>query len=504
MRTFERTLESTLTTKELSEFLEKFLDSSVSGVTSDSRQVKLGTIFVAVHGGTQDGHLFIPEAEKAGAVLIIGERDLLPSEKPTKIPYLKVPESREALAQAASLFYKNPSQSLLMIGVTGTSGKTTTTYLLESILQAAGCQVGVIGTINIRYGKTVIPSSLTTPDSVELQRILALMKSEGITAVVMEVSSHSLKQRRVSFIAFDGMIFSNLTPEHLDFHPTMEDYFDSKAYLFTHLARFSSSVKKHPVAVINSEKDQGDDYGKRLISIIQADPHNPLQVSCIDETRGLQVGLEGIRGELKGVKVHSSFTGQFNVSNIASAVVLSQALKIPNPAIEEGISQLKGVPGRLEKVENSHGIHVWVDYAHKPDALQKVLLSLRKLQTGGRLITVFGCGGDRDRQKRPIMGQIAAECSDHVFITSDNPRTEDPHLIIQQILEGTQNHSNITVESDRRKAITAALHFAKKGDLVLIAGKGHEDYQILGKKKVHFDDREVIHDAFLNYDAWKA
>jgi UDP-N-acetylmuramoyl-L-alanyl-D-glutamate--2,6-diaminopimelate ligase len=467
----------------------EILNSVVLGVTSDSRQVQPGVIFVAFPGEVQDGHKFIAEVECKGALCILGERDL---EHPTKVPYLKVFNGREALAQLAADYYGNPSGSLLMIGVTGTSGKTTTTYVLESILQAAGHRVGVIGTINFRFGSKVFPSSHTTPGPVELQKLLFDMKVAGCSAVVMEISSHALKQHRADFIAFDGMIFTNLSSEHLDFHKDMEDYFRSKSRLFIELAEFSARAGKSPVAAINSE----DEYGRRLIHQISTSEKQSLRVYPYSTEKHFVVTLNGLQGQINGVSFESSLTGRFNGSNISSAVTLAQNLGIPDDSILKGITQLDGVPGRLEKVGNPAGIHIWVDYAHKPDALEKVLKTLREIRGHHRLITVFGCGGDRDRTKRPVMGRIAADLSEHVFITSDNPRTENPMTIIQEILKGIQGYSNFTVEIDRRTAISKAIRSAKPGDLILVAGKGHEDYQIIGTEKIHFDDREVILEVF--------
>ncbi|MEO5970204.1 MAG: UDP-N-acetylmuramoyl-L-alanyl-D-glutamate--2,6-diaminopimelate ligase [Bdellovibrionia bacterium] len=454
----------------------------VTGITSDSREVQPGFIFVAIQGGSQDGRQFIDTAIQRGAILILGEDDT------AHVPYIRIKDVRCALAALAAEFYGNPSLSLLIIGVTGTSGKTTTTYLLESILQAAGHHVGMIGTISFRFGAKVFPSTHTTPGPVELQRLLFQMKEEGCTAVVMEVSSHALKQKRVNSISFDGMIFTNLSPEHLDFHPDMEDYFQAKALLFSEVAKFSLGQGKVPVAAINED----DEYGRRLLTSVT------LNSQGFHVGQNFRITPGGITGTINGITIQSPMTGHFNCSNIAGAVSLAQSLGITSQVIENGVRNLSGVPGRLEGVLNDFGIHVWVDYAHKPDALEKVLKTLGALRQGSRLITVFGCGGDRDRKKRPLMGKIAVESSDLVFITSDNPRTEDPSAIIDEILGGTAGHTNFVIEVDRKQAIFKAIQNAQSGDLVLIAGKGHEDYQILGTKKIHFDDREVAAEAFIS------
>jgi UDP-N-acetylmuramoyl-L-alanyl-D-glutamate--2,6-diaminopimelate ligase len=491
------------------EILSQVRQGKFTGVTSDSRQVKAGTLFVAVSGLSQDGHAFAAQAVQQGATAVVGEQTLSLS-----APYLQVRDSRAALADLATAFYGDPSLSLKMAAVTGTSGKTTTTYILESILQAAGAKVGVIGTVNFRFGKKVYPSTHTTPGPVELQKLLAEMKSDGCTHVVMEVSSHALKQHRVGGIAFDTMGFSNLTPEHLDFHPDMEDYFRSKAMLFTDFFEKAIQAGKKPVRVINAD----DQYGLKLLGLLGANtqssvpnsPQNSVDAYAIAKTE-LKDSLAGISGRMKGrggdkdgtIHVQSNLMGQFNVSNLLCAIGMAQGLGVPTQAIEEGIKRLPAVPGRLERVPNSKGIYVFVDYAHKSDALEKVLKNLQGLKAADRkIITVFGCGGDRDRIKRPVMGRIAVELSDEVIVTSDNPRTEDPHAIIGEIVAGIEEFRKIhpargpyQVEADRKKAIEKAIQIAKPGDLVLIAGKGHEDYQIIGTQKVHFDDREVAAQA---------
>jgi UDP-N-acetylmuramoyl-L-alanyl-D-glutamate--2,6-diaminopimelate ligase len=464
------------------------------GVTSDSRQVKSGMIFVATRGESQDGHQFIPQARQAGAVLVVGE------EAPASgVPYLQVPDGRAALAKIASAFYRNPSHSMLLVGVTGTSGKTTTAFLVESILAAAGHKVGLIGTVVFRYPGKVLDSTHTTPGAAELQKLLAEMRDAGCTAVAIEVSSHALKQQRVGSIAFDATIFTNLTPEHLDYHPDMEDYFGAKAMLFTDFAAEARKAGKKPIASICIDSQ----WGQRLVSLVSGRQPKEMEKIVRFSVEGtadfsgktLKMDLDGIHGEVAGIKIESSLTAKFNVANILGAVGAADALGVSPDAIANGVRDLKSVPGRLEAVPNSKGIHVLVDYAHKPDALEKVLHTLRGVNSSRRLITVFGCGGDRDRAKRPVMGKLAVELSDFAIVTSDNPRTENPQSIIDEILGGMKGHSNFKVEPDRKKAIHEAIRSAKKGDVVLIAGKGHEDYQIIGTSKVHFDDREVAREA---------
>ncbi len=474
----------------------------VTAVTSDSRSLKKGAVFVAVHGGTRDGHEFIPMAERAGVALIVGE-----TAPPAglKTPYIRVPDSRWALARLASRFFGNPSHSMKMIGVTGTSGKTTTTYLIETILQAAGEAVGVIGTVNFRFGDRIFPSTHTTPGAVELQRLLAEMRDAGCTTVVMEVSSHALKQGRSACVAFDAMVFNNLSPEHLDFHPDMEDYFQSKKLLFTQGVSDSIEAGKKPVACVHI----GDSYGRRLDQELRVNPPPGLIVKSFGmeaeadvSGAALQFSVDEISGKVAGITLRAPLTGYFNAQNLLGAMTAAMAAGASAQAVSGGLDRLKGVPGRLERVPNDRGMQVLVDYAHKPDALEKVLKTLEKVKGAGRLLTVFGCGGDRDRTKRPVMGRLASELSDLCFVTSDNPRTENPESILQEIVAGMQGRPNFQVEIDRKKAIEAAIRAARPGDIVLIAGKGHEDYQIIsdpsspdGTRKVHFDDREVAADV---------
>jgi UDP-N-acetylmuramoyl-L-alanyl-D-glutamate--2,6-diaminopimelate ligase len=469
---------------------ESVLKQEVTGITADSRQVKAGFVFVAVRGATQDGHQFISEVARRKPSLMIVES--LPDHSTLSIPHIQVSSSRQALAKAAANFYGDPSHGMKVIGVTGTSGKTTMTYLLESILRAQGEEVGVIGTINFRYKDRVLAATHTTPGAVEIQALLAEMKASGCTAAVLEVSSHALKQNRAAFIAYDAMVFTNLSPEHQDFHPDMEDYFQSKAILFRGSVIYSVNSGKTPVLAINVD----DAYGDRLAKELQKRTDSRIRLLPFGVGEGdVTTDLQGIRGEINGVKVDSRLRGKFNVYNLFAAIAVAQGMGLDRAKTAAGIAALKKIPGRLEPVENSRGITILVDYAHKSDALEKVLSTLREIRGRNRLITVMGCGGDRDRKKRPVMGKIAAELSDHVFVTSDNPRSENPIAIIEEILTGMQGSNHKTVEPDRRKAIFAAIASARKGDIVLIAGKGHEDYQILGTEKVHFDDREVAAEA---------
>ncbi len=471
-----------------------FGELEVVAVTSDSREVRKGVVFVAVQGTSQDGNQFIGSARQSGAALIVSDR-------PDSGADLIVSDARIALAELASAFQGHPSRQMKMIGVTGTSGKTTTAFVIEGILKAANLHVGLIGTVVFRHGNKVIPSTHTTPGPVELQALLAQMRDGGCQAVVMEVSSHALKQHRVGGIAFDGMVFTNLSPEHLDFHPDMEDYFHSKAMLFDELARSSVLAGKHPFAAINAD----DAYGERLLSEVvdrRIEGFQSIGFGFKDSAtfRGdqLKIGIDGISGRVGDVDFHSTLIGGFNASNLMGAIAVARGIGIAPEAVTRGVENLQLVPGRLEAVPNSQGIHILVDYAHKPDALEKVLAMLKAVKGCGRLITVFGCGGDRDRQKRPVMGQIAVKHSDQVVITTDNPRSEDPLAIIAEIEVGTAGHNNFSVEADRRRAIHSAVKAARAGDIVLIAGKGHENYQIVGTEKFPFDDREVALQALIS------
>jgi UDP-N-acetylmuramoyl-L-alanyl-D-glutamate--2,6-diaminopimelate ligase len=478
------------------------LDQEITGLTYDSRQVKAGEVFFAIPGEKFDGHEFIPQALQRGAAgVVVAQKRTWPPDA----TWIRTKDVRRTMGLWGAHFYGRPSRRMRVVGVTGTNGKTTVAYLVESILAAAGLEPGVIGTINYRYRGRQFPSHHTTPESLELQSLLAAMETSGARSAVMEVSSHALVQERVRGIDFDVGIFTNLSRDHLDYHPTMDDYFLAKSKLFTDYLKTSSKPKK--AAVIYGE----DARGKELLDGLRA---------CGLETWSYGVGnqwdiypvelksdVSGLRGRLrfKGGQLDfsSPLIGTANLQNIMGAVGVGGCLELPADVIAKGIHRLSAVPGRLEKVENDLGVSVLVDYAHTPDALEKVLGAVRPL-TQRRLLTVFGCGGDRDRGKRPLMGEIAARLSDLVVLTSDNPRTEDPLRILAEIEDGVQRtgltkfggdvlraERGYRVEADRRAAIRIGLLAAQRGDLVLIAGKGHEDYQILGTTKIHFDDREV-------------
>lgn len=478
------------------------LDQEVTGLTCDSRQVRVGEIFFAIPGEKLDGHEFIPQALESGAAGVIVAHKASWLQGTT---WIRTKDVRRTMGLWGAHFYGRPSRRMKLVGVTGTNGKTTVAYLVESILSAAGLEPGVIGTINYRYRGRQVPSHHTTPESLELQSLLAEMEAAGAQSVVMEVSSHALVQERVRGIDFDVGIFTNLSRDHLDYHASMDDYFSAKSKLFTDYLKVS--VKPKRAAVIYAE----DARGRELLHKLR---DSGLETWSYGEDSEwdihpvtVQRDVAGLRGQLEFKGRHLDFSspllGAANLQNIMGAVGVGGCLELPANVIAKGIQQLTSVPGRLEKVENNLGVSVLVDYAHTPDALEKVLGAVRPL-TQRRVLTVFGCGGDRDRGKRPLMGEIAARLSDLLVLTSDNPRTEDPLRILAEIENGVQKtglkrfgdgspqtERGYWVEKDRRAAIRIGLRIAQRGDLVLIAGKGHEDYQILGAKKIHFDDREV-------------
>ncbi len=476
-----------------SSLLQMVQSGKILSITSDSKKVTPGALFVAIRGVNQDGHRYISQVLRSGAVGIVGEE---PSREYRNAFYIQVKDSRKALAYLAAEFYKNPSHTMKVIGVTGTSGKTTITYLMESILKKAGYKVGVIGTINTRFGRKILASDLTTPGPLELQKTVSEMKKASCNAVVMEVSSHALKQSRAAFMAYDAMVFTNLSPEHQDYHLSMQDYFESKAILFREGLKVSLMANKKPVLVVNRD----DPYGKKLMRTL------PRSDYCygLKNWRKLDLSFYGTNGVVKIGKgplmsIRSPLLGEFNALNILAAVSVAKGLGIKDQLIRDGVWALKSIPGRLEKVPHSHQRHILIDYAHKPQALQKVLELLAHMKKQGKLITVFGCGGDRDRKKRPIMGKTAVSLSDDVIVTSDNPRTETPEKIIKEILVGMRGYSNYSVEPDRKTAIFRAISQSQKGDIVLIAGKGHEEYQILKRGKIHFSDREIVREALKNF-----
>lgn len=466
----------------------------VTAITDDSRAVRPGSLFVAVKGEQADGHQFISAAVKAGAAGLVAQQQVAG----LSIPFVRVADSRKALGLLGGRFYGNPSARIRMIGVTGTNGKTTTTYVCKTLLEAVGRQVGLIGTVAYQIGAETIPASHTTPGALELQQLLAKMVDRGCTTAVMEVSSHALAQDRTSGCEYDVAVFSNLTQDHLDFHHTMEEYFQAKLRLFTGL---TGTRKPNKRAIVNSD----DPSGIRMKALC------PAPVWTYGLKGKADLCAENVRLSLGGTTftsatpagsfpIESHLVGEHNVYNLLAAIGVALHEGATPDQVRQAVTHVTNVPGRFERVIAGQRFTVVVDYAHTEDALVRLLTAATALKVG-RIITVFGCGGDRDRRKRPQMGRAAVQYSDVVILTSDNPRTEDPLAILQEVEIGVADalRQRPTVQyqkvADRREAIGVAVREARPGDMVLIAGKGHEDYQIIGTKKFHFDDREVAREA---------
>jgi UDP-N-acetylmuramoyl-L-alanyl-D-glutamate--2,6-diaminopimelate ligase len=480
--------------------LEGETDLNINGLSYDSRKISEGDLFVAIKGSSRNGHDYLPQAIENGAAAAVVEEF---NDHLKGISLIKVTDSREALSQLAARFYDYPFKGMEIVGITGTNGKTTTSYILESILRAGGKESGVIGTINYRFKGKVYPSPVTTPESLDLMCLMRDMADNGVTHLVMEVSSHALDQKRTGQCPFRVGILTNISRDHLDYHRTMDEYFHAKSILF---------------------RDLCDGYpGEDCYGIINRDDPRGEEMAALTRARILTYGVEGeadfkanlfkadgggIKAEIstpgETIEVNSPLLGKINIYNILAATAAAYCMGIEPGKIVEGIANLKNVPGRLEPVLNRKGLSIVVDYAHTPDALEKAQENLRPLITG-KLITVFGCGGDRDQGKRFEMGLTAGKNSDIVIITSDNPRSEDPLFIIGKIEEGVkkaglvrmdwnmENQSRKScyfVEENRRTAIKKAVSMAEERDLVLIAGKGHEDYQIVGTEIKDFDDRK--------------
>ncbi|MBI4402236.1 MAG: UDP-N-acetylmuramoyl-L-alanyl-D-glutamate--2,6-diaminopimelate ligase [Nitrospirae bacterium] len=486
------------------------LNVDVTALTDDSRLVRPGSVFVAVAGGRADGHAFLSQAVDAGASALVVEKpwpfgvEVGPGvgRVVPPVPMVRVKDSRRALGLLASRFHRDPSSRLSMIGVTGTNGKTTVTYLCKAVLEASGRRVGLIGTVAYHIGAERLHASHTTPGAVELQALLARMVDAGLDSAVMEVSSHALALDRAAGCEFDVAVFTNLTQDHLDFHADLDDYFDAKLRLFTSLT--PAGNKPNPKrAIVNMD----DARGERVCAASRV----PVWTYAIRAQADIRA--EDVRLSLAGTRftavtpagrfpVEGRLVGEHNVYNMLAAVGVGLHERLSTDTIRAGIRSVENVPGRFERVEAGQNFTVVVDYAHTEDALVRLLAAAHALKTG-RIITVFGCGGDRDRGKRPKMGRAAAQRSDLVILTSDNPRTEDPLAILREVEAGLRealdpskpNRVRYEVIADRRMDIEAAIREAKPGDMVLIAGKGHEDYQIIGDKRVHFDDREVAREA---------
>lgn len=486
-------------------------DVSVHEITHDSRMVEPGWIFAAIPGDHTDGHAYIPRAVQSGASAILAQNP--PSADRGDIPWIEVPNTRKILGIVAGAVHGNPSEHLTLVGITGTNGKTTLTYLLESVVREAGGSPGVMGTISHRWGGEELPARHTTPEATDIQRVLAHMVRDGVTHAITEVSSHGLDLDRLEGCNFDIGVFTNLSQDHLDYHRDMEDYFRAKKKLFAEL--LPASTKFNTKAAINAD----DAYGRRLMEELGG--HGYLSFAVDRETSvrcdSASIGSDGIRARIETpdgmVEVRSALTGAFNLSNILAAVAVSHALGMDLEDTARGIEAVESVPGRVERVASSRA-SIFVDYAHTPDALRNVLEGLAALGEH-RIVTIMGCGGDRDKTKRPLMGAESARLSDAVIVTSDNPRTEDPGAIIADIVAGVRSEglkemsppladglrdgNTFHVIPDRREAIMRVVPLLQEGDILLVAGKGHETYQEIHGVRYPFDDREIIRDALKRH-----
>jgi UDP-N-acetylmuramoyl-L-alanyl-D-glutamate--2,6-diaminopimelate ligase len=478
------------------EILAQSGNPSVRGLEYDSRKVQPGDVFFAMRGETYDGNRFIDQAIAAGAVAIV--TDSLEEKPRPEVAWAQAAHARRVLARLSANFYQRPAERLAMTGITGTNGKSTSAFLLESMLRAAGRKTALIGTIEYHVAGKILPAAHTTPEAPELNRMLNQALGDGAREAVMEVSSHALAQQRVYGIPFDVAVFTNLTRDHLDYHHTMEEYFASKRILF------EGSGTDHPrVAVLNIDGD----YGVKLIKVSK---HRGAQVLTYGLRKAdlhaekVEIGPRGTRFDLVTpdavIPLFSTLLGQVNVYNILAAAGAACARGLPAEHISSGVEALTRVPGRFERVDCGQPFTVVVDYAHTQDALRNLASLARRFveQAGnrGRVITVFGCGGNRDRAKRPLMGEAAGGLSDFVVLTSDNPRKEDPLAIINDALVGLQrSDAKYKVEPDRKAAIALAIAEARPGDIVLLAGKGHEKFQIVGQEAIPFDDVEVAREA---------
>jgi UDP-N-acetylmuramoyl-L-alanyl-D-glutamate--2,6-diaminopimelate ligase len=457
----------------------------ISGIVYDSRRAAPGSLFVALHGEHTDGSAYVEDAVNRGAAAIISQT---PCASGGSFPCIQVADARLELARLSAVFYGHPSDRLCTVGITGTNGKTTVSFMLREIFKAAGRRSGLLGTVRYEIGDRVIPASRTTPESPDLQAMLAQMVRAGCDSAVMEVSSHALAQHRVDGILYDAAIFTNLTQDHLDYHGTLEEYFNVKSRLFNQVRRF---------AVINSD----DPWGRRLLDsrkfldgLISYGFEESAQVrglNPVSDTNGSRMSVQSPWGD---VEVSLRLIGRFNLSNALAAFSAAAALGIPVEIIARALAAMPCVPGRLEAVENKKGRRVFVDYAHTDDALLNVLQTLRDI-TPGKLVVVFGCGGNRDKGKRALMGNVAARLADYSVITNDNPRNEIPEKIAADIAAGFDSERKYEIVLDRKTAISRGLELIGKKDVLLIAGKGHETYQEFNGAIFPFDDRETVREA---------
>lgn len=459
---------------------ENYADIDIKGVTCDSRRVEKGFAFVCISGSSQDGHDYAEKAEQSGAAVIISQRKIGVSNEIT------VPDTHEAYSDICAAWFGHPAKALKLIGVTGTNGKTSVTYMLKSILENAGHKVGLIGTIQNMIGDTVIETKNTTPDAYELNRLFSLMKQQGCDYVVMEVSSHALDQKRVCNLNFEAAVFTNLTQDHLDYHITMENYLAAKKKLF----------KMCKTAIINAD----DRYFEQLVEGLNCRVVTySMGDSATYSAKAVNYYPTSVEYELVSDTIlnHIRFNtgGKFSVYNSMCAAITAIELGIPVAEIAETLANMSGIKGRAESVPTGRDFSIIIDYAHTPDGLKNILSTFRDCKKN-RVIALFGCGGDRDKTKRAVMGNIAVRYADYVIVTSDNPRSEDPMSIINDILVGTEGiNTPLKVIENRIEAIKYAVSIAKTDDIIVLAGKGHETYQILKDATIHLDEREVVAQA---------
>jgi UDP-N-acetylmuramoyl-L-alanyl-D-glutamate--2,6-diaminopimelate ligase len=461
-------------------------------VTCDSRKVRPGSLFFALHGAKADGNAFIADAIARGAAAVVTEDTV--STGDTRVRWIRVPEARKALAVAGANFYEHPARALQLVAVTGTNGKTTTTSVVDAIVRASGAKTGLFGTIAYHTPLGDYPAPNTTPESVDLQGFLAEIRDAGGKYAVLEASSHALSMDRLWGCHFQSAVFTNLTREHMDYHKDFDHYFAAKKRLFE-----GTGAGAPEVAVINSD----DEYGKRLMGLAKNTVTYGIESGAEISAKKFHLTFEGLSFTAHTpngkVQVHSPLVGRINVYNVLAAIGAGQALGLSNEVIEQGIGNLQSVSGRFQRIDLGQPFQVIVDYAHTDDALEKLIRTARELNPRGRIITLFGCGGGKDRTKRPVMGEVTGRLSDLTILSSDNPRTEDPLKIISDIIVGLQKTAGkYLIEPDREKAIALALDEASTGDTVLLAGKGHENYQILSDRTLEFDDRYMARCALRN------
>jgi UDP-N-acetylmuramoyl-L-alanyl-D-glutamate--2,6-diaminopimelate ligase len=458
-------------------------DLAIKKIEYDSRQIKPGDLFVAIEGYSDDGHRYIHSAIKKGAVAVVAQKNGNYRARAKII----VPNSREALALVASRFYGSPSRKLKRVGITGTNGKTTISYLVRSILQQSQKKVGLIGTIAYWLNDQMIKANNTTPESLDLQKMFSRMSEEKVTSVAMEVSSHALALHRVDGTFFDVAVFTNLNHEHLDFHKTMEAYRQAKGILFQKLKEKGSR------AVINMDDPNWRYFSQQTeaerLTYSLNDPNADFfTTNFICTPAKSLINMVTPAGEMR---LDFKLIGESNIYNALASVATGFALKIDPDTIRSGLEALAGVPGRMERIEAGQDFNIWIDYGHTPHAFERLLRTARKL-TKRKLLFLFGCGGDRDQGKRPLMGEVASRHADHIILTEDNPRGEDPEVIIKHIAQGIEEKNKVQIIIDRKEGIKRALEIARAGDTLVLAGKGHEDYQVIGDKKVHFSDKETV------------